>query len=150
MSNQQSASNLAGALERARTLAPKLSAATDKLNEAISEAEQAICALQLGVVARVHLDGSESDHPAAYELLTFGKYGNAWRLIVESGLEGEPETESYTPLANESRETRLRAAEKLPDLVEKMVSEAEKELRRVEEKTAKISNLVVAIGGGTK
>lgn len=149
MNKKKVAGDLAGALERARALRPKLSEATDRLNQAIVEAEKAIAALQLGVRASVvlHHTPPNADQPLGwYEYLTFGKEGRIWRLLIETGDDVNPEYD-VIPLVNASRELRLQAIEKLHDLVEEMIAKAESTVQEVEQKTAEVKQFVASITG---
>lgn len=80
--------------------------ATDVLTEALSDAEDLLAALRLGVPAQVPLPDGRG--------LCFGKVGKQWRLYVASSVEGEdPQI-----LASASRHTRVWAAESLPALLQ--------------------------------
>jgi len=145
-----SAKGLADALARAREVRPKLSEATDKLNAALVNAEQAIAALQLGVRASVTMySGPDSD--PWYTNLVFGKDGKAWRLFVETGHDFHDGESDSTPLTNSSRELRLRAVQLLPELVHELIRAAEREIQRVEDGTSEICSLVATLtAGGAK
>jgi hypothetical protein len=132
-------------LARAREVAPKLGSAADELNAALARAEEALASLRLGVTASVDLEedgGSGSDW---FELLTFGKQGAAWKLLIETGEGGFPETFSTSPLLNASREKRLLAAERLPRLVEELVKEAEEQIAHVRARAEAVDTLVTSI-----
>lgn len=97
-----------------------LDLATDRLNEALREAEDALAELGLGVTASVSLEGDRSLH--------FKKHGNEWGLMVaKRGDEANP-----TLLLSASRRTRLEAAGRLPDLHEALHDAYDDELRRID------------------
>ena len=138
--------DLAQALARARDLKPRLEAATDELNRSIEAAEAALVSLQLGVRACIVMQRNDEEGWGRY--LTFGKESKVWRLLIEEGID-EPEVPlTITPLVNASREIRLRAAELLPTLVQKLVSTAEDEIKRVEAAATAARNVVTAISSG--
>jgi hypothetical protein len=122
--------SFADLLARARGIAPQLGSATDELNAALTRAEKAIASLRLGVTASVTLsEQREEDAPyTRLECLTFGKDGAHWRLLIERGIEDEPETWTSTPLVNASREVRVLAADRLPELLEKLIANAEEQV----------------------
>jgi hypothetical protein len=141
---EKPADSLAEALARGREVRPKLAEATDKLNQAIAAAEQAIAALHLGVRAAVSMY-SGPDHNPWYTNLVFGKDGKTWRLFIETGHPSHPDQEELTPLTNASREHRIRAVELLPDLVRELIVTAEQEIQRVEQKTSEANEFVANI-----
>ncbi len=71
-------------------------------------------------------------------LLTFRREGKAWRLIVESGVPGEPETWESNLAINTSREIRMDVAGLLPELIEKLVQTAIRRRDEVREKTESV------------
>lgn len=137
---------LAEAMAQAKALQPKLAAVTDTLNCKISEFERALAGLKLGVVARVLLwtDAAE----LGGEALQFSKWGDSWRLVVVSWGPGDSEDERFDLLQNASRELRLRAAERLPELVDALVKAAAAEITRVSESTQSIDELINAMKQG--
>jgi hypothetical protein len=139
--------DLAQALARARDLKPRLEAATDDLNRSIEAAEAALVSLQLGVRASTLMDGNKDDSLWG-RYLAFGKESKAWRLLIEEGELDEEESWTVTPLVNASRELRLRAVELLPTLVQKLVSTAEAEIKRVEAAATAARNIVTALSSG--
>jgi hypothetical protein len=139
--------DLAQALARARDLKPRLEAATDDLNRCIEAAEAALVSLQLGVRASI-LMNEDKDEPFWGRYLVFGKESKAWRLLIEEGDDHPEGGWTITPLVNASRELRLRAVELLPTLVQKLVSTAEGEIKRVEAAATAARNIVTTISSG--
>ncbi len=118
------------------------------------EAEAALAELRLGVFASVVLASEpiEDTNYTHVQLLTFGKTGRGWRLLVQSGLDDEGASQSSNPVCDTSRETRLLAAKKLPLLLEELIKRAEEEFQDVRSTTEEVKGLVQAIrgAGGSK
>lgn len=83
----------------------RLGSATEELNLAIREVEQALEALDLGVTAAVDVKYSKGVFT-----LRFGKSEKEWRLIVEF------RDGTWGPLLNASREVRVEAMNHLGGL----------------------------------
>lgn len=133
---------LASALAKAKALQPRLSSATDALNKKIATFETSLTRLGLGVLARVNLYAEENGDMT---WLYFMKWGDSWRLVVNesnelSGQEGDDQL-----LQNCTRQYRLHAVTKFPDLVAALVAAAESEIVRVQEAEAQVDEVVTAI-----
>ena len=140
------ADRLSAALARARDVSERMNTAIGELNKAIISAENAIAALNLGVTAAVDLTGP---HDEFEQCLRFGKENGHWCLTVESApLNPEPEDWDSNPLLNTSRETRIKAVEKLPDLVDKLVARAESEIIEVETAATQVEAFVQRVREG--
>ena len=94
--------------------------ATDLLNRALMDAEDALSELGLGVTASVALDEGQT--------LYFRKKGSEWALVVT-----RPDDPNGTALLQASRKTRLDAAGKLPALRDALVDSYGIELHRVQD-----------------
>jgi hypothetical protein len=139
-------------LSRAREIGPKLGVATDELNESLTGAEEAIASLKLGVTASVTLEELEEEIAPGLEritCLTFGKEGSAWRLLIERGVVGEPETWKTTPLVSASRETRLLATKHLRELLKKLIEVAEAHVEEVRVQAADVNDFIASIKRGS-
>ena len=132
-------------LAQAREIAPLLGKVTDALNERLTEAEDALAALNLGVTAGVVLRSDEDSTTC----LRFGKEGGAWRLTVESWSDYDPETVHSSLLANSSRETRLEAVSKLGDLLSELLAVARSQITDVEAAAEEVSSFVRSVRGET-
>jgi hypothetical protein len=133
-------------LEKADAVRPQLHQAADELNAALVKVEEAITGMQLGVRAHLHLRGDEITN----ENLTILKQGKAWRLYKETFRADQPGESTIEPLVSCSREFRLLAVGQLPAFVAELVKEAERELQRVQESTAKTLSFVERLNGGGK
>jgi hypothetical protein len=126
--------DLSNALARAREASDKLGEVTDAMNAVIAEAEKAIADLRLGVPGYAQMYVPDDPAMPPWEkVLAFQKDGKQWRLMIGSGPEGD--IDSWTPLTNASRDSRLEAVDLLPKVVQDMLERAEKEVTEVEDKT---------------
>jgi hypothetical protein len=124
--------SLRESLQRARRIAPEVAAATDAVNGALERVEQALTSLNLGVTAAVELEPCRSSMDGWEQYLCFRKDGSTWRLLLESGpMGGDADDYSESPLLNASKEVRLKAIERLPALVDKLVEVAEKHVSQL-------------------
>ena len=98
----------------------RLHKATDRLNGALLEAENALRDLNLGVAAGVPLEGERSLH--------FRKRGKLFELVVV--FDGEPPSENH--VLSTSRQTRLQVVGKLAALRDALLRAFDAELCRVE------------------
>ncbi|WP_437716253.1 SIMPL domain-containing protein [Sorangium sp. So ce448] len=133
-------------LQRARRVAPELASATEAVNNALERVEQALSALNLGVTAAVNLDPDANPRDDWNQYVRFGKDGSTWRLLLESGpMDGEPEDWSQSPLLSTSKEVRLRAVDRLPALIDRLVEVAERQVGEFRAAAAKAKALADAI-----
>ena len=131
--------------ERSRELSTKLGAVTDALNDSLLRAEKTLAGLKLGVTASVLIAREELNGSTDWcQYLRFGKHSDQWRLLVESGPEDFPEDFSTTILVNASRETRLLAARRLPDLLQAMVQAADAQIEEVVDTTSSVDTLIAS------
>ena len=105
----------------------RLHEATDRLNKVLLRCEEALSELKLGVSAAVTLD---EDEQGWYRALRFGKSGGQFKLLIETGVDGDPDV-NITPLVSASRETRLEAVNALPELYKRLLAAFEAEIERV-------------------
>jgi hypothetical protein len=138
---------LGAALKRAKTVAERLESATDLLNKRLQVAEMAIGQLRLGVEGGVGflLDSDDVEPGNLHRLLSFGRFGDNWRLMVSEAL--DPEGNEYTekPLLNCARHVRLAAVDLLPDLVQDLVETAERQIAEAEAKAEEVNEFIVAL-----
>jgi len=121
----------------------RLQEAADRLNKSLAGFEKALADLKLGVSASIVLDQEEDGDWIQY--LVFRKVQGAFKLVVESGQDGIPESFNTTPITSSSRETRLRAVEALPDLYKKLLNAFDDEIKRVNESITRVEELERAL-----
>jgi hypothetical protein len=139
--------SLSGAMARAATVAQLLGESTDMLNESLVAAEKGIASLNLGVTASVTFDDCDENWS---EVLTFGKLNSEWHLFFQSGPVDDEDCWTITPLTNASRERRLKAADLLPDLIQKLVETAEGQLAFVGQKIETVLQVVDTLSAGKR
>lgn len=110
-----------------------LDLATERLNDALREAEDALAELGLGVAASVPLEGDRFLH--------FKKHGNDWVLVVVK------RSDEACPalLLSTSRRTRLEAAGRLPALHEALYEAYDDELRRIDKAVDTIRTFTLSV-----
>jgi hypothetical protein len=115
-------------------LASEFNAAMDELNAALAVAETALTDLHLGVSASVFIREGL--------FLTFKRTSTGWHLCIDH------DDAMSQMLLNCSRETRLRAVEKLPELYDELIKTAKIQIDEVREKTLQVDAFVAAIAKG--
>jgi hypothetical protein len=140
MAKISKAPDLGVSLDRARAVSAKLTAATEKLNASLTQIEADLQGLSLGVTASVEMEREAFDGYAIVRNLRFGKENREWKLMYESGTDGDDDWTS-TPLLNTSREIRLKAVDHLGALIEKLVKTAEQEVGSIATKANEVEAL---------
>jgi hypothetical protein len=105
-----------------------LNSVSDAFSKAVSDIDEAFKRLNLGIVAwvQVHEDGPSSDDPVyQVEEIGYAKLGNKWGIAVRArtgniASDRDEENVDVWPFNEATRALRLRAIEKLPNLVNKL------------------------------
>jgi hypothetical protein len=100
-----------------------------------------LAALKLGVAASVVLS---RDEDGSQQHLAFAKYGEAWRLVIESSHIFHDEG-TVSLLVSASRRTRREAVGLLPDLLAALIAAAEAEVLEVEEAARGVDRFTTAV-----
>jgi len=123
-----------------------LNKASDSLNESISQVEVALRSYNLGIAVWVEVERDSVDPDRNIEnviQLGYGKLDGKWGLLTSSYRNDAPdETWDEKFLREASRHRRRAAIDKLPDLISKLVEEADKSAKATTvtaEKTRKIA-----------
>ncbi|HEY0307042.1 MAG TPA: hypothetical protein VGB94_02690 [Acidobacteriaceae bacterium] len=131
-----------------------LNGVTDAFGKAVSEIDDALKKLNLGIMAWVKVDeeGADSDDPTYYiEEIGYSKIGGKWGIALRTrvgnlayGDDDREDVESW--LFNEATRTlRLKAIVKLPELVNKLSQEAAKMTNQLQSKLADAQAIAVAL-----
>lgn len=126
--------------------ASQLNAVSDDLGKFVGALDTALRRLNLGIATWLRLDGRE-DGLGNYTKrdLGYAKIGGKWgiALRVVAGNHNTPDVSTVEEwLFNEApRSLRIEAVEKLPDLFDSLVKEADAATRRIRNKTSKIQEL---------
>jgi len=111
-----------------------LNKASDSLSKNILEVEEALQRYRLGVSAWVAVDHYEVNDPAPMSpvhglirimSLGYGKLKGKWGLLIAVGFDDEPMGDhNWSFLREETRDVKLKAVEKLPELLSTLLDEA--------------------------
>lgn len=130
----------------AATVGPRM----DELNAAFREVEEALNARGLQIRASIRLrtffDQVAGIHE--YENLAFLRSGSGWRFYIEEGFEESDGDATETELVRAPRELRILAAEKLGELVQRMIALTKAEAIRLEAGAESVRALARALRGG--
>jgi hypothetical protein len=128
-------------MARLREIAPRLNAATDQASRLVAQVEKFLVEeLHVGVSAEVCYEevpaGTDEDDQVLRlrQSLAFGRSGGSFRIhVVKETVALDDESSVPTTLSQErilwpscSRETKLKAFEKLPELLDTITEEAER------------------------
>jgi hypothetical protein len=118
--------------KRAKALAKKIAESTDTLNDRLTRMEDEIRSWELGVSASIELEGPLQ--------LYWGRgQGKSWGLYIHGFADG------HSPLASCARDYRIMAAEKMPQLVDKLLEEVHVVLARVQRAITQLDELLEAL-----
>ncbi len=144
-------------MARLRELAPRLNAATDQASRLVAQVEKFLVdELHIGVSAQVCYEdvpaGIDEDDRAlsTRQSLAFGRAGGNFRIhvVLETAALADGSS-PRAPLSQERilwpsccREIKLKAFEKLPELLDKIIEEAERLARTADDTTAKVNDMI--------
>jgi hypothetical protein len=144
-------------MARLREIAPRLNAATDQASKLVTQVEKFLVdELHIGVSAQVCYEDvpsgiDDDDHALSIRhSLAFGRAGGSFRIhvVTETAVVGDgsaPRTilsTEWTLWPSCSRETKLKAFEKLPMLLDKIIEEAERLARTADDTTSKVNAII--------
>jgi hypothetical protein len=139
MAEAKDAGGLPARLKKACAAAALLAQKSDELNRILLDAEEVLASLKLGVIARQVLD--EEDASGNETALVFQRWGGKWCLTIEHANEFTGETNTVE-LPKVSRELRIEAARRLPDLLDRLLEGADSELGVVDTSIRTVAKLV--------
>jgi hypothetical protein len=144
-------------MARLREIAPRLNAATDQASKLVTQVEKFLVdELHIGVSAQVCYEdvpaGIDDDGHAlsTRHSLAFGRIGGTFRIhVVMETADLDDGSSPRTTLSQErvlwpscNRETKLKAFEKLPELLDKIIEEAERLARTADDTTSKVNAMI--------
>lgn len=144
-------------MARLREIAPRLNAATDQASKLVAQVEKFLVEeLHIGVSAEVRYEevpaGTDDDNHALRirHSLAFGRVGGSFRIhVVRETVDVDDGASARTTLAQErilwpscTRETKLKAFEKLPELLDKIIEEAERLAQTSEATRVKVDAMI--------
>src|SRR5262249_4278661 len=128
-------------MARLREIAPRLNASTDQASRLVAQVEKFLVEeLHIGVSAEICYEelpaGTDDDNHVLRmrHSLAFGRSGGSLRIhVLRESVAVDEASSTRTTLAQErmlwpscSRETKLKAFEKLPELLDRIIEEAER------------------------
>lgn len=143
-------------LKQLSSLSKSLNEASDELSKQISAIESALNEFKLGIWAWVKepvLSESELSDPDEKGLqflfnyhhrLGYGKHKGKWGLLVSHGWE-EGDEEQVVFLRDASRDVRIRAMSKIPDLLDVLAQEMSALTQEASKKAAEAKELAAAL-----
>jgi hypothetical protein len=144
-------------LAKLREIAPRLNAATDQASKLVAQVEKFLVEeLRIGVSAEVcyeELPAGTDDGNHALRIrhsLAFGRSGGSFRIhVVTETVAVDDGFPGGTTLSQERmlwpscpRETKLKALEKLPELLDKIIEEAERLAQTSETTRVKVAEMI--------
>jgi hypothetical protein len=144
-------------LGRLRDLAPRLNRATDETSATVAMVERLLAdELRLGISAESSEFHSWStgrdeagDARTVHQTLAFGRIGGAFRVhVVDTTRIDHADTTAvvidrqHTPWPSCGRETKLRAAEKLPELLDRIIKETERLAEAGDETASRLREMI--------
>jgi hypothetical protein len=135
-------------------VAADLNQASDDLTQIVGTLDSALQRLNIGIVAWVQvIKTNYEDRPQYYEReeLGYAKVDGTWGLAVRklAGFEGSPEDDEVRDiwLFNDApRGLRLRAVEKLPEVIDLLTRSAMKTAERLKKKVADTRGFAASMG----
>jgi hypothetical protein len=144
-------------MARLREIAPRLNAATDQASKLVAQVEKFLVEeLRIGVSAEVSYEelpaGTDDDNRvlSIRHSLAFGRGSGSFRIhVLRETIAVDDGASTRTTLAQERvlwpscpRETKLKAFEKLPQLLDKIIEEAEQLAQASETTRTKVKEMI--------
>jgi prefoldin subunit 5 len=127
----------------------ELNAASDALGQVIAELDSALQKLNLGVSAWVEISKGADDYGSYWSRdVGYTKIGSTWGIALREvdGHESTPDDTIESWLFNSApRWLRIEAVGKIPDLLEKLIKQAEDTTKRLKKKTDEAKALTAAM-----
>jgi hypothetical protein len=156
----KTASEIQTNLKQLATSAQALNKLSDQLTKEVAEIENTINLLNLGVTANVTIElrSYEEGTSSSCWRLAYGKEAGKWGFVIEYIIEdvNDPFAGSYEswPFKDSPRDKRVRAVEKIPNLLEALVKEsnelAEEISRKISYTQSIAATLLIAKPESTK
>jgi len=127
-----------------------LNTVSDELGYSIANLHAALKKLNLGITSWVRVRGAQDENSGYYwhHDLGYAKFSGKWGLAIRtvSGEYGPPEEEvDQWPFNEAPRSLRIEAVEKIPDLLERLVSDVNDTSAKIIEKSAEVDVYTDAI-----
>lgn len=145
-------------LKQLSSLSKSLNEASDQLSKQISAIEVALNEYKLGVwvwakkpiLTETEIsDPDEQGRRFEYNFdhqLGYGKHKGKWGLLVSSGWEGDDGMDTkITPLRDAPREIRIKAMDRIPDLMDDLAQEMLSVTQEASKRAAEAKQLAAAL-----
>ncbi len=135
---------LTSAVGRLRTSAARLNSLTDEVADLVREVEDFLnVECSVGVTASVKIEEDENQDGSWWQYLEYHRKGDRFRITVREGhdFSGMPE-DCEKSWAEVTREMKLKAAEKLPQLLIAIADAVDKKVETAQAAKESIENLI--------
>lgn len=150
--------DLRKSLKQLKDIAPQLNATLDQAAEVVRLVEESLDSLNLNVKAMVSCDTSSKSRPSRqYTVLCYGRVNRKFRVSIDvmestvvrddrGDLDGYATVAlSETPWLEASREDKLLSFPKLPELLERVYTNALKAISNIQEATPKVQKILASM-----
>lgn len=154
MTDQTRSERLASAYKRLAASAEVLSTASDEFAKPISQLDEALKKLDLGLLTWERVSGGQDDDSYWRRDVGYARIGRTWGLAIRkiNGNHAYPDDETIEQwLFNEApRSYRIEALDKLPDLLEELIKNSDKTAKKLKEKAVEAQELAIALNAATE
>jgi hypothetical protein len=133
--------------------AETLNNASDELSKLVAELDSTLKSLNIGLNCWVDIagpwhspDGSRTYREQVGYTKRSGKWGIALRTMDDCTYEEDANVEEWA-FSDAPRQLRLRAVDRIPELLDEMVKEAAKFTKEIADKTQEVQRVVSAVKG---
>lgn len=134
------------------SIAPSLNTVSDELTQAVAILDEALKKLNIGLSAWVMFCSRGNDDYSEYydvDQIGYCKVNGNWGIAIQHlwGDEVRDHHNSEGPwlFKDASREMRVQAVDKIPELIEELSKVAAKTQKKIQEKTKQVRDLAVAV-----
>jgi hypothetical protein len=154
MADQTRSERLASAYKRLVASAEVLSSATDEFSKPIAQLDEALRKLDLGLLTwETVASGQDDEYNWWQRDVGYARIDHKWGLAIRklNGNHGYPDDDRQEQwLYNEApRSYRIEALDKLPDLLEQLIKNADKTAKKLREKAVEAHDLAAALKSAT-
>lgn len=143
---------VSAAYSQLSSVAADLNAVSDALGKSVADIDEGLKKLNLGVEAWVQVSGSDPSHEdSTYEINEIGydKVAGRWGIALrtrsgDANFPDDTETVEEWPFNEAARASRLRAIDKIPELLNKLTHEATEITKDLQEKLADAQSVASA------